>query len=203
MALLVVHGLLHLLGMDHEEDDEAEAMEAPRARAAGAFHQAESSARHAGGLCSPPRQSRTTDSSTRARRGGRSAGRVRRAGAGRDEPRAHQRAKALSLEEHRRRGADWCDWWSTRAISSTASCCSSSSANWCRDFGRASWPERFSGPGGARGDLLRSRGDLRLRRGAPEELGRPQPRAFGPFRPPFVSASVVRFPPVRLISSGL
>ena len=28
VALLVVHGLLHLLGMDHEDDDEAEAMEA-------------------------------------------------------------------------------------------------------------------------------------------------------------------------------
>jgi len=28
IALLVVHGLLHLLGMDHEDDDEAEEMEA-------------------------------------------------------------------------------------------------------------------------------------------------------------------------------
>jgi probable rRNA maturation factor len=28
LALLVVHGILHLLGMDHETDDEAEAMEA-------------------------------------------------------------------------------------------------------------------------------------------------------------------------------
>ncbi|HXW81819.1 MAG TPA: rRNA maturation RNase YbeY [Acidimicrobiales bacterium] len=28
LALLVVHGLLHLLGMDHDEDDEAEEMEA-------------------------------------------------------------------------------------------------------------------------------------------------------------------------------
>ena len=28
VALLVVHGLLHLLGMDHEEDAEAERMEA-------------------------------------------------------------------------------------------------------------------------------------------------------------------------------
>ena len=27
MALLVVHGILHLLGMDHEDDQEAEAME--------------------------------------------------------------------------------------------------------------------------------------------------------------------------------
>jgi probable rRNA maturation factor len=28
LALLVVHGILHLLGMDHEEDEEAAAMEA-------------------------------------------------------------------------------------------------------------------------------------------------------------------------------
>ena len=28
VALLVVHGLLHLMGMDHQEDDEAEEMEA-------------------------------------------------------------------------------------------------------------------------------------------------------------------------------
>ncbi|MDQ2754172.1 MAG: rRNA maturation RNase YbeY, partial [Actinomycetota bacterium] len=28
LALLVVHGILHLLGMDHEQDDEAELMEA-------------------------------------------------------------------------------------------------------------------------------------------------------------------------------
>jgi len=27
LALLVVHGLLHLMGMDHDEDDEAEEME--------------------------------------------------------------------------------------------------------------------------------------------------------------------------------
>ena len=27
LALLVVHGVLHLLGMDHDDDDEAEAME--------------------------------------------------------------------------------------------------------------------------------------------------------------------------------
>jgi probable rRNA maturation factor len=27
VALLVVHGLLHLLGMDHQADDEAERME--------------------------------------------------------------------------------------------------------------------------------------------------------------------------------
>jgi probable rRNA maturation factor len=27
MSLMVVHGLLHLLGYDHQDDDEAEAME--------------------------------------------------------------------------------------------------------------------------------------------------------------------------------
>ncbi len=31
LALLVVHGLLHLLGWDHEADDEANAMEAREA----------------------------------------------------------------------------------------------------------------------------------------------------------------------------
>jgi probable rRNA maturation factor len=28
VALLIVHGILHLMGMDHEADDDAEAMEA-------------------------------------------------------------------------------------------------------------------------------------------------------------------------------
>jgi probable rRNA maturation factor len=40
MALLVVHGLLHLMGMDHAEDDEAEEMEA-RERALLARHHRE------------------------------------------------------------------------------------------------------------------------------------------------------------------
>ncbi len=39
LALLVVHGLLHLLGMDHEEDDEAEAMEAKERDLLARFHQ--------------------------------------------------------------------------------------------------------------------------------------------------------------------
>ena len=40
LALLVVHGLLHLMGMDHQEDDEAEEMEA-RERALLARHHGE------------------------------------------------------------------------------------------------------------------------------------------------------------------
>jgi len=28
LALLIVHGILHLMGMDHDQDDEAEVMEA-------------------------------------------------------------------------------------------------------------------------------------------------------------------------------
>lgn len=39
LALLVVHGLLHLLGMDHMESDEAEAMEAKERDLLARFHQ--------------------------------------------------------------------------------------------------------------------------------------------------------------------
>lgn len=38
LALLLVHGLLHLLGMDHTEDDEAEAMEAKERALLSRFH---------------------------------------------------------------------------------------------------------------------------------------------------------------------
>jgi len=38
VALLVVHGVLHLLGMDHEEDDEAELMERRERELLGKFH---------------------------------------------------------------------------------------------------------------------------------------------------------------------
>ncbi len=38
IALLVVHGLLHLLGMDHQIDAEAEAMEALEQKLLSAFH---------------------------------------------------------------------------------------------------------------------------------------------------------------------
>ena len=38
VALLVVHGLLHLLGMDHEEDAEAERMEAVEQQLLTRFH---------------------------------------------------------------------------------------------------------------------------------------------------------------------
>jgi probable rRNA maturation factor len=38
LALLVVHGVLHLLGMDHEEDEEAEAMEARERELLEKFH---------------------------------------------------------------------------------------------------------------------------------------------------------------------
>jgi probable rRNA maturation factor len=40
IALLVVHGLLHLLGMDHEEDAEAERMEALEQRLLNRFYRA-------------------------------------------------------------------------------------------------------------------------------------------------------------------
>jgi probable rRNA maturation factor len=38
LALLVVHGLLHLMGMDHQEDDEAEEMEAKERELLGRHH---------------------------------------------------------------------------------------------------------------------------------------------------------------------
>ena len=38
LALLVVHGVLHLLGMDHAEDDEAQAMEAREQQLLEEFH---------------------------------------------------------------------------------------------------------------------------------------------------------------------
>ena len=40
MALLVVHGILHLLGMDHAEPDEATAMQRRERELLGRFHQA-------------------------------------------------------------------------------------------------------------------------------------------------------------------
>jgi probable rRNA maturation factor len=42
VALLVVHGLLHLLGMDHGEDDEAETMEQRERELLARFHRAPS-----------------------------------------------------------------------------------------------------------------------------------------------------------------
>jgi probable rRNA maturation factor len=42
VALLVVHGLLHLLGMDHGEDDEAETMERRERELLARFHRAAS-----------------------------------------------------------------------------------------------------------------------------------------------------------------
>jgi probable rRNA maturation factor len=38
LALLIVHGILHLMGMDHEDDDEAEVMEARERELLGKFH---------------------------------------------------------------------------------------------------------------------------------------------------------------------
>ena len=38
LALLVVHGVLHLLGMDHDDDDEAEAMEQRERELLAKFH---------------------------------------------------------------------------------------------------------------------------------------------------------------------
>ena len=43
LALLVVHGLLHLLGMDHEQGDEAEAMEAKERELLARFHRSSKS----------------------------------------------------------------------------------------------------------------------------------------------------------------
>ena len=40
VALLVVHGLLHLLGMDHDEDDEAERWSGASTELLARFHRA-------------------------------------------------------------------------------------------------------------------------------------------------------------------
>ncbi len=40
VALLVVHGLLHLLGMDHGADEEAETMESRERELLARFHRA-------------------------------------------------------------------------------------------------------------------------------------------------------------------
>ena len=39
IALLIVHGILHLMGMDHEDEDEAEVMEARERELLAKFHQ--------------------------------------------------------------------------------------------------------------------------------------------------------------------
>jgi probable rRNA maturation factor len=44
IALLVVHGLLHLLGLDHEDPDEADAMEAKERELLARHHRGEGSA---------------------------------------------------------------------------------------------------------------------------------------------------------------
>ena len=44
VALLIVHGLLHLLGMDHEDDEEAEAMEEREQELLTKFHRPPASA---------------------------------------------------------------------------------------------------------------------------------------------------------------
>jgi hypothetical protein len=68
LALLLVHGILHLLGMDHEDDDEAEVMEARERVLLARFHQG-----LAGDLAEPvaprlpPRS--TADAVERLRRG--------------------------------------------------------------------------------------------------------------------------------------
>src|SRR6516225_2369192 len=38
LALLIVHGILHLMGMDHDDDEEAEVMEARERELLGKFH---------------------------------------------------------------------------------------------------------------------------------------------------------------------
>ena len=49
LALLVVHGLLHLLGMDHETDEEAEAMERLERQLLSSYHSRDHSRDHEGG----------------------------------------------------------------------------------------------------------------------------------------------------------
>jgi probable rRNA maturation factor len=68
VALLVVHGLLHLLGMDHEEDDEAETMEEREQALLTKFHRAppaadaSTSAAGTAGKAEPPAGAQPGDS---------------------------------------------------------------------------------------------------------------------------------------------
>jgi probable rRNA maturation factor len=66
MALLVVHGLLHLLGMDHEEDAEAEKMERLERKLLARFHRPSGphvgAASNGGAADAPPGESDPADS---------------------------------------------------------------------------------------------------------------------------------------------
>ena len=61
LALLVVHGLLHILGMDHDDPDEAEAMEARERELLAKHHRGRGSPDdHAGGQGAGPASGETT-----------------------------------------------------------------------------------------------------------------------------------------------
>ena len=71
LALLLVHGILHLLGMDHEDDDEAEIMEARERTLLERFHRPSDEAEAGPGVPNPPRlpPRSTADTIERLRRG--------------------------------------------------------------------------------------------------------------------------------------
>ena len=133
------------------------------------------------------------------RRHRRAAGRLGRPRHGRDEPGAHEQdqGQVAGRRQAPRRPARWPSSSRTRPTSSTPSCCWCWSASWCRPPWSASWPSTSSvGLGRRARHRLRSRRDLRLLRGGPEELGRQHPDRAALLSAPLVS-TLIRFPPIR------
>ena len=140
VALLVVHGLLHLLGMDHEDDAEAERMEAleqelldpllpePGARGVDRHRRLPRRGRR------PPRRHR------------RPAGGVGPAGAGRDQPGAHEpdQGEVAGRREATGRPAAGAPGRAAGQVPQPDPARWCSSASWCRPPWSAWWPSTSS-----------------------------------------------------------
>ena len=211
MALLVVHGLLHLLGMDHEVEAEAEHDGGARARAPRPLPPPDRRSGSAApgpaipavttvGLPRPSTGSSSPSSSSCSVVSG-------VPGPGRDQPRpdlARSRPRRCVDEGRRGARAAGAAGRAPRAVPEPGAAARAHLPAGLGHPRRACWPTSWFGAArGARRHRLRGGGHLRPLRGGAQELGRPQPRAGGPAsRAPIVSA-VVRFPPVRAVSAVL